>query len=364
MTRPEKIALILTTSGQGDQSARRTYLDGLTDLQIDGMVSQIQLRAQEASTAQARVELELVRAGLRNLPANWTKISQKLGPIYSLAQFRAAIETDDQFKRSLIFDSEPFSAVKQEEQADIQAEHERRRKFSATANALTAQGINIADNDSNYRLAMEQLDDILVSGSATSMSEAIMLGLVVGLVPNSAEITQDLDQKNRTGLLQSVATRLTHSEYGGAVKKQILAGSSYAELRERVLLVGELADSHSPDKTTNDNYFCSLFCSVRDLAQLRSDLEQTRERKRLRSLSPQELRDENQRVRSFDGKLGQLESDMTPDGYKRLRPESRWKGQELTMRNIARLDKEDIKQLLRLYGKSQLDRVLLETRGF
>jgi hypothetical protein len=365
MDRQEKIALIITTSGPGDQSARRSYLDGLTDLQIDGMVDQIRLRAAEATTRQAKTDLLLVQSGLRNVSINFANIKRRLGESYTIQQVRAVVETDDSFKRSLVWDAEPFAAAKQEEQQDLQAEQERRRKFSATARAITSQGIaNIADTDANYQVALSQLDDILVSGSASSLSEALALKLIEGLAPNDAETVSSIDQQNRAGLLQSIAAKLTHSQYGGTVRQQILNGSNYADLRERVLLVGELADSHSPDKTINDNYFCSLFCSVRDLTQLRLDLEQTRERKRLRSLSPQELRAENQRVREFDTRLQNVESEMTSDGYRRLRPESRWKGQELNMKNIARLDKEDVKSLLRLYGKNQIDQRLAETRGF
>jgi hypothetical protein len=362
MTQTEKIQLIMLH----DKTAKFETLESLPESELDRIVSQIRLRVQQRQTEQARVELELVRAGLRNIPANWSNLTKKLGPIYSLQQARAAIETDSQFRETLVFDQMPFSAAKQEEQQDLQAEQERRRKFSAAVRAITSQGIaNIADTDANYQVAVSQLDDVLVSGSASSLSEALALKLITGLAPNDAETVADLDQANRTALLKSVATRLTHSPYGGAVKQQILAGSMpYSELRERVVLCSELANSHSPDQLTNNNHFCSLFCSVKNNSDYRQQVEETRERKRLRSLSPQELRDENQRVRSFDGKLGQLESDMTPDGYKRLRPESRWKGQELNMKNIARLGKEDVKSLLRLYGKNQIDQRLAETRGF
>jgi hypothetical protein len=366
MTRPEKIALILTTSGQGDQSARRTYLDGLTDLQIDGMVNQIQLRAAEVSTAQARTDLEIVRAGLRNIDSNFSKIKTKLGDFFSVQSFRAAIEMDPAFKNSLLWDAEPFAAAKKEEQADVQQEQQRRRQFSATVKALTSQGIrNVADNDSNYRVAMDQLDDVLVSGSATNLGEAIALGLIEGLAPNDAETVADLDQANRTALLQSVAARLTHSQFGSTVRKQILTGPmSYGELRERVTLCSELANSHSPDQLTNNNHFCSLFVSVQPNQVYAAQVEQTRERKRLRSLSPSELKAETNRVRTFESAVHRAEEQLTPEGFKVLRPETTYKGQPINVKTLGKLPSEEIKTLLRLYGPQINQRIQEEAKRF
>jgi hypothetical protein len=362
MNQLEKIQLIMLHN----KSAAFASLEALPESDLDRLVSQIRLHVVQREAEQARVNLELTRAGLRNLESNFSKIKYKLGAFYSVQQFRTAI-ADDQFKRSLVWDSEPFAAAKQEEQANVQQEQAERRKFSVTVNALTAQGTNVADNDANYQQWLAQKDEIVVSGSATNLAEAIILGLVNGLVPNPEAVIQDIDQKSRAGLLQSVqsVSRLNlNSPYAGAVKRRILSESTYAELRERADLCGSLADSHSPDPSVNGLYFCSLFASVRDNSQLRDDMEQTKQRKRLRSLSPQELREENQRVRNFDSTLQRLESDQTPDGFKKLRPESRYKGAEITMKTVSRMDKEDVKQLLRLYGRQALDQRLLETRGF
>jgi len=369
MTRQEKISLLLvsTSTGTADEQTRRAHLEKLDESELDRMTALIQLRAQQAETERSRVRLELVRdCGLRNnVPANWTRIAAKLGQNYSVQQFRAAIETDDQFRNSLVWDSEPFASAKLEEKQDQLAEQTKRRQFSATVKALTGQGVrNVADTDANYRIAMDQLDDVLVSGSATTLAEAIALGLIEGLAPNNPEDVSSMDQANRAALLQSVQSRLSHSQYGGPTKNMILKDSTYADLRERVLLVGELADSHSPDKTMNDNFFCSMFCSVRDLSQLRSDVSETRERKRLRGLSVFELKQESQRVRQFDGRLDQIENDQTPEGFRRIRPESRFRGLEINYKNIARLDREDLKQLLRIYGSQEVNRVISETRGF
>jgi len=363
MTRSEKMQLVTLHNG----SLNFDILEALSESELDKLVSQVRLRVVQQEAEQAKTNLALTYAGLRNLESNFSKIKNKLGAFYSVEQVRKLIEADDSFKRSLVWDDEPFKEVRAQEQADVQHEHTERRKFSATVNALSAQGFNVADNDANYQQWLAQKDDIVVSGSASSLSEAIILGLVNGLVPNPEAVVQDIDQKSRAALLQSVQSisRLNlNSPYAGAVKRKILSESTYAELRERADLCGSLADSHSPDPSVNGLYFCSLFASVRDNSQLRDDMEQTKERKRLRSLSPQELREENQRVRSFDSTLQRLESDQTPDGFKKLRPETRWKGQEINLKSIARLDKEDVKSLLRLFGKQQIDQRILETRGF
>jgi hypothetical protein len=347
--------------------ADRSQLEQLDEIDLDRMIAQIRATVAQREAEQARVNLELTRAGLRNLDANFRQIKRKLGEFFTVEQFRTALETDDSFKRSLVFDDEPFKQARAQELADVQQEQQSRQQFGITVKALTAQGFNVADNDANYQQWLAQKDEILVSGSATNLAEALALGLVSGLVPNPETVVQDMDKDNRLRLLQSIQTinRLNpNSKYFSTVKNRILNDSNYADLRERVQLCGELADSHSPDAGTNGLYFCSLFCSVRDLAQLRTDVAQMVERKRLARMTPQELREENQRVRSFDSTLQRLESDQTPDGFKKLRPETRWKGQEINLKSIARLDKEDVKSLLRLFGKQQIDQRILETRGF
>jgi hypothetical protein len=362
MTKSEKIQVVMIHN----KSVTFDDLEALPESVLDQMIAQIRATVAQREAEQARVNLELVTAGLRNLESNFSKIKNKIGAFYSVEQVRKLIDSDEQFEKSLVWDDVPFKQARAQEQADVVDEQARRSQFSATAKALTAQGIkNVADNDANYRICMDQLDDLLVSGSASTLSEAIALGLINGLAPNDPGTVQDLDQKSRAGLLQSIQSRLNPlSPYASTVRRKILSESTYAELRERSELCSELADNFSPSASENANYFCSIFAAVKTNQEYRQQLDQVRQRKRLANLEPWQIREENQRVRQVDTTINRIETQVTPDGFKILRPESRYKGQEITMKTVSRMDREDVKQLLRLYGRQALDLRLLETRGF
>jgi hypothetical protein len=351
---------------------RRPYITSqtmtsLTETEMDKLVSEVEseaarheLQASVNAADFALTQLKIVRDGhMRNTPTNWNIIRRTLGSFYSLEQFREAIK-DESFKRSLTWDREPFAEVVREEQHAAAAQQTRRRQFSAVVKTLST--VNVADNDANYRLCCSQLEDLLAAHAITeqtfiaNLTEALLANYITGLVKNDSETTQNLDMQNR----QALITRLEKEHrlsglYAGAVRRMVLTESTVSELRERASLLAEISEKYSPDRNLNATQFCSLFVSVKSNAEYRDQLDLARERKRLAQMSPQQIKDENQRVRQVNTTIDSHESDTTPDGFQKLRQDSKWNNELVTKQLLWKVSKEDVARLLRIYGKSQLD---------
>jgi hypothetical protein len=349
-------------------SLKFNTLDALPESEIDRMIGQIELFVQQKETEQSRVKLFLVRQGLRNDPLNFSQIKARLGHYYSVLQFRTLIEQDEGFKRSLTWDHEPFAEVVRQEQQDTAAEQTRRRQFSAVVKALST--VSVSDCDSNYFLCEDQLPHLLVSHAITEgpypemLAEGLLQNLFTGLAKNSEDTAQELDRQNRERLLQTIQSRLiSQAQYSGVVRRRILSESTLPELRERVALVNALADMYSPSQAVNDSHFCSLFASAKINQQIRSDLEKAQERQRLAGMTPQQIREENQRVRAVNSTIENHESDtiMTPDGlFRKLRPDSKFNGQLIDRALLWRETKENVAKMLKTWGKFQLDQRIRE----
>jgi hypothetical protein len=72
-------------------------------------------------------------------------------------------------------------------------------------------------------------------------------------------------------------------------------------------------------------------------------------------MTPTELREHNQTQRESGG------AKQTPDGFQPLLPESTYRGEKITLRSVNKMSKDDIKQLLRIFGSEQINRRIRET---
>ncbi len=359
MNKLEKQKFILTHR----PSIKFSTLQEISATELDRLVAHIQAEVAQRDAAQALVELKLLRdGGLRNMPSNFSTIKRSLGPYFTVEQFRQAI-TLPAFKNSLQWDAQqPFAEAVREEQQTKQLEDKRRREFSAVVKANPK--FNLSDCDANYFSCNQQIEVLLAAHALTestyiqNLTEGLVAGYFSGLVQNGPEKTQDIDRQNREGLIQKLTAegRLNQSaQYYPTVRRRILTESTFSELRERANLLAELADNHSHDKFLNSLHFADLFASVRSNSEYRSDVEQMRERRRLARMSPSEIRAENERIRAVDSTIERHESDTTPDGFKKLRPESKWNGEPIDKGLLWRVSKEDVVRLIKLYGKPQLD---------
>lgn len=357
--------LVLVHTPAPQQEAIKNKLDQMTPEQLVQLTNRIQQGVQqrvdwkpeeaEQRAAQSLVELTLVKAGLKNEPANLAVLKRKLGQFFTVEQVREAIK-DENFRNKLVWDSsEPFAELLQQEKQVAQDDQQRRREFTAVVTALTSLGIaNVADNDANFNLCEHQLTDVLVSGSAANLREAISRGLIHGLAQNGEAQTAELDKDSRDQLLQSVEPRLDQFDQNSfRVRRRILDEGTYAENRERVQLVGEIADNHSPLASENNKQFRVLFLSVKTNQEYRQQVEQQRERRRLARMSPSELRAYNEHQRAA---TPQPEPEFTPDGqYRILKPDSKFMGQLINKPLLWKLSSEDLKRLTAIYGRQQIE---------
>jgi hypothetical protein len=353
----EKIKLVMLHR----PSLKFNSLEALSPTELDRMVAQVQLQAQQKETAQAQVKLELVKHhGLKNDPLNFANITRKLGQFYSVAQFRAAIDADQQFRNSLLWTKEPFAEVVREEQQTAASEERRRKQFGVVVGTLST--VNVSDCHANYFACEDQLPDLLVSHAITEglypemLAEGLLQNLFTGLVKNDSKTTQDIDRQNREQFLNRLEQEHRLSGlHAGAVRRRVLTESTVPELRERSALVAEISDNYSPDRNLNANQFCVLFASVKSNEEYRQQLDLVREKKRLAQMSPSEIRAENERVRNCNNTIERHESDILPDGFRKLRPDSKWNGEFIDRGLLWRIPKEDVAKLIKIYGKPQLD---------
>jgi hypothetical protein len=302
------------TQGTPEQRMQqRRKIEALSDSQLIEIADEIRKTVAEEDARLAAVKLVLVQQGLEGAPIgkdptggviehrNWQIINQHLpGDMLTVESFRDLLKSDPSFKKSLVFWKEPFADMDREEQEQLADEQKRRREFSAIVRALFANGTaDVADNEANFKLAVDQLDDLLVSGSVqgtfmSALASAIARGLIVGLAPNQQDDRQELDKQVRQQLLVKIQGRLDNPyDPNDAVVRRKLQQDSFREISERIDLCGQLADNHSPDPALNNQQFRSLFVAKTSNEQYRQQVQVMIERKKFAAMTPQEIRDYN-----------------------------------------------------------------------
>jgi hypothetical protein len=307
------------TQGTPEQRMQqRRKIEALSDSQLIEIAAEIRRNVAQEDARRAAVKLVLVQQGLESAPVgkdssgaaiehrNWKIIGQRLpGDKLTVESFRELLKSDPSFKKSLVFWKEPFTDLVRHEQEQIADESKRRREFSAIVKALFASGTaDVADHDGNYKLAVDQLDDLLVSGTVqgtfiAALASAIARGLIDGLSPNQQEDRQELDKQVRQQLLVKIQARLDNPyDPNDTLVRRKLQQDSFREIRERIDLCGQLADNHSPDPAVNNQQFRSLFVAKTSNEQYRRPVQVMLERKKFAAMSPQEIRDYNRQARA------------------------------------------------------------------
>jgi hypothetical protein len=292
---------------------QRRKIEALSDSQLIEIADEIKRSVAQEDARRAAVKLVLVQQGLEGAPVgkdstgrviehrNWQIINQRLpGDMLTVENFRDLLNTNPSFKKSLVFWREPFADLARQEQEQIADEQKRRREFSAIVKALFANGTaDVADHDGNYRLCVDQLEDLLVSGSVggtfiAALGSAIARGLIVGLAPNQQEDRQELDKQVRQQLLVKIQARLDNPyDPNDTLVRRKLQQDSFREISERAELCGQLADNHSPDPAVNRQQFRSLFVAKTLNEQYRQQVQVMLERKKFAAMTPQEIKDYN-----------------------------------------------------------------------
>jgi hypothetical protein len=305
------LCCVHTQGTPAQRSAQRRQIEALADSQLIEIAAEIRRNVAQEDARRAAVKLVLVQQGLESAPVgkdstgrviehrNWQIINQRLpGDSLTVEAFRKLLDSDPSFKKSLVFWKEPFTDLAREEQEQLADEQKRRREFSAIVKALFASGTaDIADHDGNYRLCVDQLEDLLVSGSVggtfiAALASAIARGLIVGLAPNQQEDLRELEQQVRQQLLVKIQGRLDNPyDPNDALVRRKLQQDSFREINERIDLCGQLADNYSPSISNNNQHFRSLFVANTSNVQYSQDVAAMLERKKFAAMTPQQIRD-------------------------------------------------------------------------
>jgi hypothetical protein len=266
------------------------------------------LKLQTAAANRAETYLREINAGLKYSQENRTKIDERLGPYHTLKQFRDLVLSDKAFKESLQWDAEPFGEVLREEHQQAlettASERKRRREFSAVVNNLTANGVaNIADNEANFHLSVEQLDDLLVAGTVqgtfiAALTQAFVKNLIDGLSKNQHEQQSELVGRSRQQLVERYQWHFDGGPESQQIRKWIADQSiPVAEIRERLELADQLADSVGGTVNPNELQFIrgrrfrSLVLSpTTPVESMRQQVAAMNERADLRQMSREELK--------------------------------------------------------------------------
>jgi hypothetical protein len=223
-------------------------IEGKSELELERIAAFLQKRLTERSYT----KLELVKNGLANTDRNWSLIDHRLGPYYSVAQFRDAITKEPQFKQSLQWDSEPFAQLVQEEQKHHATEQKNFALFLGCAKAATAQGLNVAPNRPNFEMVREAIDDQAQDFNVENVMAMLFRG-GLALAPNAPEIAKQLMQQRedterdrladivvdamRNWRVQTNTEAIVRDEYGRSQALNKLKHLPLQELRSRVEVI-------------------------------------------------------------------------------------------------------------------------------
>ncbi len=269
--------------------------------ELQRIAQRIRLKVQTEETRRAYVQLQIVRGGLANTDQNWKIIYQRLpGETLTLANFRRLVESDPAFKQSLQWDAEPFATAIQAEQEQATQEQQRAAKelhiFNAAARAVTGQGLaNVATVHANFNMVKQTIEE---DGLDFTMDNVIRVLLHGGLnlAQNDQEVTSELVGQSRSQLLANFESYLDRSPESFKIREWAKDPSvPIADVRERLQLVEQIADTMSPHQEDRAHHFRKLVLSVRPVEEFRQRVANIDERRDLRNMSRDELRQHIQR---------------------------------------------------------------------
>jgi hypothetical protein len=217
--------------------------------ELEKVATQLQI----AAANREKTKLDLVRhGGLAPTDRNWVIIDIKLGTHYTFQQFRDAIARDAAFKQSLEWEREPFAQVVQQEQQNKLTEQKHFALFVSAANAATAQGVNIAPNEANYRMVREVLGG-MENGFSLANIMAVLFRRDIEFATNDPtvanELMQQCDQEERDRLadivvdsmrawrIQGAGGIVVRDEYGRDQALKKIKQLSLPELHEKARVV-------------------------------------------------------------------------------------------------------------------------------
>jgi len=186
-------------------------------------------------------------------------------------------------------------------EADVEQGLHRDRMFKSYESqdrkifGQAARSLRFGENEANFQLIRSVIGP---NFTEYRIQEAIDSNAVALSPPTQQELNewnreqaatdQDLDQKGRVELLASIEPRL--GEYKFTIRRYIQTESTYQQLRERVALCEEIANSHSPDLALNSRQFCVLLLASKDNETYRQQVATLRDNKKFTKMSPLEIK--------------------------------------------------------------------------
>ena len=295
------LVMVHISGTSAERQQVRRVLSTKSEDELQQMAQRIRLKAQTEETRRAYVQLQIVRSGLANTDKNWKIIQQHLpGEGFTLESFRRLVESDPTFKQSLQWDAEPFAAALHAEQEQATQEQQRAATelhiFNAAARAVTGQGLaNVATVHANFNIVKQTIEE---DGLDFTMDNVIRVLLHGGLnlAQNDQEAANDLVGQSRSQLLANFESYLDRSPESFKIREWAKDPSvPIADVRERLQLVEQIADTMSPHQEDRAHHFRKLVLSVRPVEEFRQRVANIDERRDLRNMSRDELRQHIQR---------------------------------------------------------------------
>lgn len=344
----------------------RKALEVTTDQQLDVFVRTAQAVAMknlaelEAQTAQAK--LMLSQNGLMQTESNFLILKAHLGDYYDFEQARNLILNNAMVRAGLIWKTgiTPFGEYNrqmvEQQEADRQRQEAERaveqqtiaekeagfRLFVSAAHEGTLRGISVAPNRANWSLIL----DVLYAKSKPVTMENILWAIFQGNLNFAQDDTAQVHQQERQNIYASIRPRLTGDPHSEQIR-QLCNTLPIVELRERIKLCEEIANNYSRSPLAVNEEFRKQMVSVSPNRDLQARVDQIRENRRLRRLTPAELRAEAAAARP---QQPQSERD---DGYRPI-PLS------IDGDAVVKASPYQLREWLKLYGKEQIDAKIRE----
>src|SRR5271155_3394780 len=171
------------------------------------------LAAEREDARRLQVKLELVaQHGLQNTRENDAFLDNYFpGPSLTVKNVY------DGFKANriggVLLNGQPFAKLENENAANIPQADQNRRNFDTVCRACTAQGIDVAGSDSNYKIVQDYVQDS--GGNFSIQWLASRMGNIAGLHPNNPETSSGIDAEARQKLWAEVDDSLQFRDNRG-----------------------------------------------------------------------------------------------------------------------------------------------------